>query len=42
MEVEVATARYTAEVGGTMYYFCCAQCRTRFTKEPARYLESQS
>jgi xanthine dehydrogenase accessory factor len=41
MDVDIATARHTAEVDGTMYYFCCAQCRTRFAKEPARYLESQ-
>lgn len=38
MEVEVATARHTAGVDGTTYYFCCAQCRTSFLKDPARYL----
>ncbi|HSC26994.1 MAG TPA: XdhC family protein [Vicinamibacterales bacterium] len=42
MDVEIATARHTTEVGGTMYYFCCAQCRTRFASEPARYLESHA
>src|SRR5262245_37805823 len=40
MEVEVATASHTAEVDGTRYYFCCAQCRTSFVKEPTRYLAS--
>jgi xanthine dehydrogenase accessory factor len=39
MEVEVATAQHTADVGGTRFYFCCIQCQVRFTKEPARYLE---
>jgi xanthine dehydrogenase accessory factor len=42
MEVDVQTARHTAEVGGTMYYFCCAQCRVRFTTEPERFLASRS
>lgn len=37
MDVEVATARYTAKVGGKTYYFCCAQCRTSFTKDPAQF-----
>ena len=34
MQVEVATARHTAEVDGALYYFCCANCRARFVKEP--------
>lgn len=38
MEVEVASARHTAQVGGTVYYFCCAQCRASFVKDPTRYL----
>jgi xanthine dehydrogenase accessory factor len=38
MDVEIATARHTAEVEGTRYYFCCAGCRTSFLKDPARYL----
>ena len=42
MEVEVATARHTAEVDGTRYYFCCAQCRTSFVTEPTRYLAARS
>jgi YHS domain-containing protein len=39
MEVEIATAEHTADVGGTRFYFCCIQCQARFTKEPARFLE---
>ena len=42
MEVEIATARHTAEVGGTGYYFCCAQCRTRFLQDPASFLAPRS
>ena len=30
MEVDVATAKHTAEVGGETYYFCCGGCRERF------------
>ena len=42
MEVEVATARHTADVGGTTYYFCCAQCRASFTRNPAQFGVSAS
>lgn len=38
MVVEIATAKHTAEVDGTRYYFCCAHCRTSFVKDPTRYL----
>jgi xanthine dehydrogenase accessory factor len=41
MDVDVQTARHTAEVDGTMYYFCCAQCKARFMPEPERYLASR-
>jgi xanthine dehydrogenase accessory factor len=37
MRVEVATARHTAEVDGVIYYFCCANCRARFVKQPQDY-----
>ena len=30
MSVTIATARHTAEVKGTKYYFCCAGCRSKF------------
>jgi len=38
MEVAVNGALHTAEIGGTRYYFCCGGCRTRFVKDPQRYL----
>jgi xanthine dehydrogenase accessory factor len=38
MEVEMATAKYTHEYNGTMYYFCCAGCQRSFAKEPEKYL----
>ena len=37
MQVDVATARHTAEVDGVVYYFCCANCRARFVKQPQDY-----
>jgi xanthine dehydrogenase accessory factor len=37
MTVALATARHTAEVAGTVYYFCCAGCRAKFLKDPAQY-----
>src|SRR5262245_37837508 len=30
MTVVIATARHTADVQGTKYYFCCAGCRSKF------------
>ena len=42
MQVEISTAKHTAEVDGTSYYFCCAHCRSSFVKEPARYLASNT
>jgi xanthine dehydrogenase accessory factor len=38
MSVDVATARLQAEVGGVVYYFCCAGCRTTFLKDPQAHL----
>jgi YHS domain-containing protein len=40
MTVERATARHLAEHDGTVYAFCSIGCRTRFIKDPARYLAS--
>ena len=34
MNVAVASARHTAEVNGIAYYFCCANCRATFLKNP--------
>jgi xanthine dehydrogenase accessory factor len=38
MEVEIDTARYTAETAGTRYYFCCPHCQSAFAKDPSAYL----
>lgn len=37
MEVEIATARHTADLEGVVYYFCCSACRSSFLKEPSKY-----
>jgi xanthine dehydrogenase accessory factor len=37
MSVNIATARHTAEVDGASYYFCCANCRAKFLKDPQAY-----
>src|SRR5262245_40331077 len=37
MTVDVTTARHTAEVDGQTYYFCCANCRTLFLRDPRQY-----
>ena len=38
MSVTVATARHVAEVDGVDYYFCCANCRAKFLRDPQAYL----
>ncbi len=38
MSVVVASARHTAEVDAVAYYFCCANCRAKFLKDPQAYL----
>jgi xanthine dehydrogenase accessory factor len=37
MDVDIAGARHTAELGGVSYYFCCASCRSRFLNDPQSY-----
>ena len=37
MQVDATTARHMAEVDGVAYYFCCANCRARFVKQPQDY-----
>ena len=37
MRVTIASARQKAEVDGVMYYFCCANCRTKFLNDPHAY-----
>ncbi len=38
MHVDPADVRHIADHEGRTYAFCCAGCRTRFSKNPARYL----
>jgi xanthine dehydrogenase accessory factor len=38
MQVDVLTARHTADLDGVTYYFCCAGCKARFLKQPHDYL----
>ena len=38
MSVTVASARHTATIDGVAYYFCCANCRAKFFKDPQAYL----
>jgi xanthine dehydrogenase accessory factor len=38
MEVDHATARFSAEHEGTTYWFCAAGCQRRFEEDPGRYL----
>ena len=38
MHVDAADVRHIADHEGRTYAFCCAGCRTRFAKNPARYL----
>jgi xanthine dehydrogenase accessory factor len=38
MAVDVATAKHSYELDGTMYYFCCPHCRKRFVDNPQKYL----
>jgi YHS domain-containing protein len=37
-EFTVAADSPKAEHGGKTYYFCCAGCDTKFSKDPAKYL----
>jgi xanthine dehydrogenase accessory factor len=37
MSVNMSMARHTAEVEGLAYYFCCANCRATFLRDPQAY-----
>ena len=41
MEVAIATATYSHEYNGDMFYFCCAGCLTKFAKAPEEYLAKE-
>lgn len=40
MTVDIAQAKFSAELDGTTYYFCCPNCRHHFLKNPTKYLEA--
>jgi len=37
MAVAIVGAPYTSEVSGRPFYFCCAGCKQKFDRDPARY-----
>ncbi len=38
MEVDEKTAEHKSEYGGNTYYFCCPSCKSKFDKEPEKYI----
>jgi YHS domain-containing protein len=42
MTVEIATAHFTSQYEGTMYYFCAAGCKRSFDKDPQKYIQPES
>lgn len=42
MKIDPAKARGKAEHKGKTYYFCSADCKARFEKNPAKYAEKES
>lgn len=38
MSVQIEGAHHTYEHEGTVYYFCCGGCRTKFMEDPERHL----
>jgi len=38
MEVDEKTAQHKSEYGGNTYYFCCPGCKSKFDKEPEKYI----
>jgi Cu+-exporting ATPase len=42
MDGQPEQAAGQSEYGGQTYYFCCANCKQQFDKEPQRYAASQS
>lgn len=39
MEVPVATAKYSHEHDGEMFYFCCAGCQAKFAQAPTEFIQ---
>jgi YHS domain-containing protein len=42
MDVDEKTAEHKSEFEGTTYYFCCPGCKSKFDKEPAKYISGDS
>ena len=42
MTVEIATAHFTSEYNGKIYYFCAAGCKRSFDKEPGKYVQTET
>jgi YHS domain-containing protein len=40
MEVDEATAQWTSEYKGQMYYFCAPGCKASFDEDPEKYLSA--
>jgi xanthine dehydrogenase accessory factor len=42
MTVEIATAHFTSEYQGRVFYFCSSGCKRSFDKEPGKYVQMES
>ncbi len=42
MEVDEATAQWTSEFEGQMYYFCAPGCKSSFDKDPQKFLGGEA
>ena len=42
MEVDEATAKWTSEYQGKMYYFCAPGCKVSFDEDPEKYLNGEA
>jgi YHS domain-containing protein len=38
MDVAMEGAKFTSELDGTTYYFCCEYCKNKFDEDPSKYL----
>ncbi|MEM4311006.1 MAG: YHS domain-containing protein [Nitrososphaerales archaeon] len=39
MSLEIKKAEFKSEYNESMYYFCSAECKNVFEKDPVKYLE---
>lgn len=42
MMVDTATAQYKTEAMGNTYYFCSADCKRTFDKDPQKYAQKEA